>query len=145
MERSEVVILLTRVGLVDGRKPQPEQVEVWFEIVGDLSLEDALEALAHHRRTSTEWVQPAHIVGVAKVLRDRRRDRERREQDARRRRDETPPEPLSVEEKRRLNGVYRAAAIESRRERGITDPLPPHDVMWRGVGYPPDPEPASIP
>lgn len=48
-------------------------VQTWWEILGHLPLGDALNALLIHRRESTEYVQPAHIIKlVARVRRERR-------------------------------------------------------------------------
>ena len=95
MERSEVVVLLTKAGQIDGRKPTPERVEAWHDVLGSMTLEQASEALAYHHRTNTEYVQPAHLVTIAKLLAERRADEERR---ARARIPTPPPPKLSAEE-----------------------------------------------
>lgn len=70
MNRQETAQLLTLAALVDNRTVTPEAVLAWHGIIGHLPYNDAAAALRSHYQGSTEWVMPAHIVGI---LRDRQR------------------------------------------------------------------------
>lgn len=76
MKRSETAKLLAKAALIDNRTVDDMTVEAWWEALQGVDPRDAFAALALHRQRSTEWVQPAHIVSLA---REARRDRERAE------------------------------------------------------------------
>lgn len=130
MDAIEANLLLTRAALVDGRQPTKERAEVWADILHDLSLDDALAAMTEFHRTREGWLQPVHLLQIAKVQREREyREQRRLEQLA-----APPPErkpPLTREQKVELNRVYREQRIAERASRGITEPLPASDVMFR--------------
>lgn len=67
--------LLTYIALGDNRNADDEMVlRFWWDMVGDLDFEDCRAAVRNHRRTSTEYLQPAHVIaGVKDVQRQRRR------------------------------------------------------------------------
>lgn len=52
-------------------------IQTWWEILGHLSFSDAMNGLIQHRRESTEYVQPAHIIAQARRA---KRERMREEQ-----------------------------------------------------------------
>lgn len=71
MKKSETAALLALAAIVDNRtvipatKDQPSPtVELWHAVIGDLGFQDAVAALHEHRRTSTEYLMPAHIVAL---------------------------------------------------------------------------------
>lgn len=70
MNRHEVAQLLTIAALVDNRTVTAEATIAWHEIIGHLPYGEAAAALRAHYEGSTEWVMPAHIVGI---IRDRQR------------------------------------------------------------------------
>ena len=41
-------------------------IQTWWEILGHLHFSDAMNGLLAHRRESTEYVQPAHIIAQAR-------------------------------------------------------------------------------
>jgi hypothetical protein len=61
--------LLVRASVVDQRiltgLAGEMAVEVWFEAIGSLEYDVAVEALATHRRESTEYLVPAHLWAIA--------------------------------------------------------------------------------
>lgn len=72
MQKSQTAKLLGKAALVDNRTVDQLTIEAWHEVIGHLDYDDAMTALTEHRRTSTDYLQPAHIVaGVAKVRRAR--------------------------------------------------------------------------
>lgn len=74
MTRSQTARLLAKAQLIDNRTVDEMTVEAWHEIVGHLDYDDAMEALTEHRRTSTLYLQPAHIIEGVKRLRRARVD-----------------------------------------------------------------------
>ena len=69
MLRSQTARLLAKAQLIDNRTVDELTIEAWFELVGHLDFDDAMAALTEHRRTSTEWVTPAHIITGVKAIR----------------------------------------------------------------------------
>lgn len=60
----------------EGRDEARQFTMAWFTVIGDLALEDALEAVRRHYMTSTKWAMPANIrEGVKQLHRERERDR----------------------------------------------------------------------
>jgi hypothetical protein len=68
MDKLEVACLLTLASMVDNRTVEPETVEAWYEIVNDISFDVAREAMVGHRRESTDYLMPVHIVTRAGVI-----------------------------------------------------------------------------
>lgn len=44
----------------------------WAEALGDVRVDDALTAVTRHYAASTDWLMPAHIAKLAKVIRKER-------------------------------------------------------------------------
>jgi hypothetical protein len=65
----ETANLLGRAALVDGREVTPDQVAVWHELIGHLEFQVAMAALDRHRSTSDRYLEPAHILEQAKIVR----------------------------------------------------------------------------
>lgn len=137
MDAIEANLLLTRAALVDGRQPTKERAEVWADVLRDLSFHDAVEALDEFRRTREDWLQPVHLIQIAKLQRERRYAEDRRREQLTATRPEPPP-PLTREQKVALNETYRAGRIAARLAQGITEPLPASDVMFRNLDGPDD-------
>ena len=72
----EVSVLLGKASLVDSRVVDEATVQAWWEILSHLDFRDAMNGLIQHRRESTEYLMPAHIV---KQARKAKRERERQE------------------------------------------------------------------
>lgn len=75
MKRSEVSTLLAVIAATDNRTVGRLDVDTWAAILPvDMPLADAQAAVIEHRRTSTEWLQPKHIIdSVGQVRRERLR------------------------------------------------------------------------
>lgn len=68
-------MLLIKASGVDNRIVSPSVAAEWASYLIDVSLDDALAALARHRRESAEYLIPAHIVqGVRAIRKDRERE-----------------------------------------------------------------------
>lgn len=65
--------LLARIRLGDNRTVTPEIVMDWFHVLdGQVTFVDAMNAVSVHRRESIEYLLPAHIIRIAKRLREER-------------------------------------------------------------------------
>jgi hypothetical protein len=72
MNKLEISKLLTVVSTYDNRKIATETVEAWFLVLGDISFEEASEAIVMHFKDSTNWLLPAHIRTNVRIIRDRK-------------------------------------------------------------------------
>ncbi len=65
--------LLARIKIGDNRTVNDEVTMDWFHALdGQVTFVDAINAVSLHRRESTDYLQPAHIVRLAKRLREDR-------------------------------------------------------------------------
>lgn len=68
MTPTEANVLLTKAGMVDPRMRRvdpmeaADRAEAWADLLGDVSLADALEAMHEHYQSSTDALMPAHIM-----------------------------------------------------------------------------------
>lgn len=74
MNREETAQLLGLIALGDNRQISHETVAYWHGLLPDIRLEDATQAVAIHRRESTDYLQPAHIVQLVRTARRNRID-----------------------------------------------------------------------
>ncbi|OOB91207.1 hypothetical protein B0T42_07365 [Rathayibacter sp. VKM Ac-2630] len=61
--------LLTYASIIDNRTVAPETVQAWMEVLGHLDVTLARQAIIQHRRESTEYLMPAHVIRGAQRLR----------------------------------------------------------------------------
>jgi hypothetical protein len=71
--RSEIALLLGAAAARDRRTVGETDVLAWHEDLGDLDFADAREAVSRHYRQSTDWIMPAHVRQLVRVIRDERR------------------------------------------------------------------------
>lgn len=72
MEWNDVVDVLTAVAALDKRTVGEADITVWqaaFVASGVTSRRDALQAVADHYATSTEWLMPAHVAERVRAMR----------------------------------------------------------------------------
>lgn len=74
MNREEAAKLLGIVALGDNRQISYELATYWHGLLPDIRVEDAIQAVAIHRRESTEWLQPAHVIRLVRRIRSERID-----------------------------------------------------------------------
>lgn len=129
MDAREANVLLTRAGLVDGRKPSVERAEVWAEVLVDLPFQDGYDALTEYHRRSSGWVMPADLITIARELKARAADEARR-LEARQARPTEKPAPLTIDDKATANQAYRQGLLESRARRGDDRPLEDTDTLY---------------
>lgn len=70
MQESETAKILAKAALIDNRHIDRETIAAWHEIIGHLDFMTALGSLTIHRRTSSEYLMPAHIIGNVRRARD---------------------------------------------------------------------------
>lgn len=76
MNLEEIGALLAKAAGYDNRTIGQGNVLAWHEALGDLRLDDCLQAVTLHHRTSTEYLMPVHIRRHAAEVRRERQDRE---------------------------------------------------------------------
>lgn len=91
MNAREANVFLTKAALLDGRfrrtpEEQADMAVAWAEVLVDVTLPDALEALRQHYRAEARAITPADVRSLAAELDDARDTttdgRERAERDA---------------------------------------------------------------
>ena len=80
MNIEQTAVILAKVAALDNRNDTDAAILAWHEVIGDLDYFDALEAVAIHRRESTEYLMPAHIRAIVARLRSERSQREAKDQ-----------------------------------------------------------------
>ncbi|WP_037165081.1 hypothetical protein [Rhodococcoides fascians] len=68
MTRDDVWDLLTGIAAFDQRTVGQSDVDVWFATVGSVPIEDAVEAVVIHHKTSPDRIKPFHVVDGARRL-----------------------------------------------------------------------------
>lgn len=66
-------MLLAKIALIENRPATNETIMAWAEILDRVDLSDALEALKKHYQQSTEAVKPAHIIRLAREIKDEKK------------------------------------------------------------------------
>lgn len=83
MNADDMARVLAKAALFDRRTGGESEIAAWLEVAGDLDVDDALEAVGAHYRTSTDWLMPSTLrERVYDIAAERRRlaaiDRARR-------------------------------------------------------------------
>jgi hypothetical protein len=77
MNRVEIIDILTAVQVVDHRTVGEGDILMWGAIIGDLSKDDALQAVLDHRREQPGvWLEPGHIYERVRAIRQDRFQRQ---------------------------------------------------------------------
>lgn len=79
MGPAEAGILLAFAAVYDNRSVTDAAGAAWAEILADVSLNDARRAVVIHYSTRREWLMPADVIGIARRLRNERREGAERE------------------------------------------------------------------
>lgn len=71
MNTADAAKLLTKCAAFDNRQPSREAAMAWAEALtsAHITLEDASAAITAHYRESTDFIQPAHVIRLAKAAR----------------------------------------------------------------------------
>jgi len=118
---------LTVSSALTGREPTEEQAKAWSVILDDVTLEDALDALREHYRTSRFPVMPADIVAQVSLA------KESADKDAKR--------AASRARLRRMNREHRERLVELGADPATLDP---DDMPWPEYGWEGDDEPRRV-
>lgn len=70
MNKLDVSQLLTIQSVVDNRKVAESTTEEWFNIIGHLDYDQALEAMRLHNAESEKYMMPVHVIANVKRIRD---------------------------------------------------------------------------
>lgn len=62
MNSEELTVLLTRIQVLDNRQVDDLTIQAWAPLMVDVPYADAVKAVNEHFRTTTVYLQPAHIV-----------------------------------------------------------------------------------
>lgn len=68
MNVDQVTALLARIQVLDNRQVDQLTIEAWTPLMSRLDYAEAVEAVNIHFRTTSEYLQPAHIVAGVKRL-----------------------------------------------------------------------------
>lgn len=71
MNHREVAAFIAVASAIDSRKSGDLVVNAWHDAIGQYEAAEALAALSHHRKTSTEYLMPAHIIRIIEENRRR--------------------------------------------------------------------------
>ena len=77
MNVEEVSRVVAKVKLGDNREVNELVILEWWDSIGDLAFDEAIEAVRMHRKTSTDYLLPAHIVANVRLLHRRQERAER--------------------------------------------------------------------
>jgi hypothetical protein len=72
VNKQETAALLVKIQLGDNREVTDLVVREWHDTIEHLEYTDCVEAVTLHRRESTEYMQPAHVVRLVKRIREER-------------------------------------------------------------------------
>lgn len=72
MSPQEVAQVVTKIQVGDNRQVDRLVLAEWVDAIGHLQYGDAIEAVRLHRKESTEYLQPAHVIAGAKRVRQSR-------------------------------------------------------------------------
>lgn len=72
MNFDDTARLLAQIAVVDSRPANRDVALYWAEILRDVDFRDASQAVLEHRRSSTEYLQPAHIFQGVQAIREAR-------------------------------------------------------------------------
>lgn len=68
MNVDQVTALLTRIQVLDNRQVDGLTIEAWTPLMAHVDYNLAVEAVNIHFQTSSEYLQPAHIIAGVKRL-----------------------------------------------------------------------------
>lgn len=69
MSIDELTTLLARIQVLDNRQVDQLTIEAWAPLMAEVPYAAAVEAVNEHFRTSTAYLQPAHIVQAVHAAR----------------------------------------------------------------------------
>lgn len=81
MSPAEVTRLLAIIATFDNRRVEESTIAAWAAVFDGTpwTFAQAREAVIRHARTSTDYLQPAHVIAGARIVRDEEEREERRQ------------------------------------------------------------------
>ena len=81
MSPADVTRLLAIISTFDNRRVEESTIAAWSAVFDGTpwTLAQAREAVVRHVRTSTDYLQPAHVIAGARIVRDEEEREERRQ------------------------------------------------------------------
>ena len=81
MQKTETAELIEFLSLVDGRKITTDKIMAWHELIGFLDYPVAKQAVIEAQRDTTiQYIEPKHILGKAKAIKESQRALQAREE-----------------------------------------------------------------
>jgi hypothetical protein len=77
MNLEQAGAVLAKAAAFDNRTIGDANLLAWHEILGDLDVDDCLDAISQHHRESTDYLMPAHVRRIALKLRKDRNEQQR--------------------------------------------------------------------
>lgn len=68
MNKQECAKVLAKIQLGDNRQVTSLVLDEWFDTIGHLGFDDAIQAVRMHRQESTEYLVAAHIVALVRRI-----------------------------------------------------------------------------
>lgn len=114
MSPADVTRLLAVISTFDNRRVEESTIAAWSAVFAGTpwTLAQAREAVVRHVRTSTDYLQPAHVIAGARIVRDEE-DREERRQRALNPPERTYGDPKPAD----FDAIVERAREEARQER----------------------------
>lgn len=72
MTPQQTAAVLGLIAIVDNREQDEVTIRHWHDLIGDLDYDDACDAVRLHRRSSPDYLQPAHVIAGVKRIRAHR-------------------------------------------------------------------------
>jgi hypothetical protein len=69
MNTEQLTMLLARIQVLDNRQVDQLTIEAWSPLLANITYSDAVTAVNEHFTESTDYLQPAHIVGRVRAKR----------------------------------------------------------------------------
>lgn len=76
MNVQQTAAVLGLIALVDNRSLDAAVISHWHDLIGRLDYDDACDAVREHRKTSPDYLQPAHVIAGARRVAARRTARD---------------------------------------------------------------------
>lgn len=106
--------MVAKVKLGDNREVNELVILEWCDSISDLAFEEAIEAVRMHRKTSTDYLLPAHIIANVNLIHRRQERAERIQRQIQR---AALPAPKITLDRARFEAETQAAIEQARRDR----------------------------
>ncbi|QOP64803.1 helicase loader [Microbacterium phage DelaGarza] len=114
MTPPEVVRLLAIIATFDNRRVEESTIAAWSAVFDGTpwTFEECRQAVIRHARDSTDYLQPAHVIRGARIVRDEAERDERRQRAL-----NPPPREVGVPKPENFDALVKQAQEEARAAR----------------------------